>query len=214
MYTYRTIPNNNWRSKLHKILLTDKPLFFVRIDTTGLEADKCSIIGISILKCEWSEGALVKTDTFDSLIHTTGYITPFITNLTGITHAMVTKAPDINDVMNKVRAFLGEDAYVLAFNTQFLGSFLKPYNLPISLTFDMNVMSQALLKGHCGYNYLIKEFNVSSPAKIFEQLVARYPKGILKPINKTHIKFDGCDIIDEQGVLDDIDPDQVYKQLA
>lgn len=218
MYTYRQIPNNRWREKLTKILLTDKPLYFMRIDTTGLNAEKSAIIGISILKCKWQDGRLIKEDTFDSLIHSTGYITPFITELTGITHAMLMKAPDIDTVMDKVRDFLDKDAYILAFNTQFLGSFLKPYNLPIALTFDMNIMSQALLKGKNGYKYLVKEFGVNSPAKIFECLVDRYPKGTLKTCiakySKEYIKYDGYDIIDEQGILDELDPDVLWEYRA
>lgn len=214
MYTYRQISNNRWREKLKKILLTDKPLYFMRIDTTGLDADKCAIIGISILKCKWEDGCLIKEDTYDSLIGYTGYITSFITELTGITHAMLMKAPDINTVMNDVRNFLEDNAYVLAFNTQFLGSFLKQYNLPIALSFDINIMSQALLKGHSGYKYLIKEFNTKSPSKIFECLIDKYPKGtnetcIAKYV-KGCIKFDGYDIIDEQGLLDDMDPDCLW----
>lgn len=212
MYTYRKIPNNKWREKLIKILLTDKPLYFMRIDTTGLDANKHNMIGISILKCEWEDGYLKKTGTYDSLIYTKAFITPFITELTGITHAMVAKAPQINDVMNEVRSFLGKDAYIMAFNTQFLGSFVKQYNLPIALTFDLNIMSQALCGGKCGYKHLATKFNTNNPARIFEQLLEMYPKGIIQTVKVSSVIYNGTDLIDEEGVLDEIDPDTLWDR--
>lgn len=218
MYTYRQIPDNKWREKLTRILNTDKPLFFTRIDTTGLDADKCEMIGISILKCEWKDGILVKTGMYDSLIHTNAYITPFITELTGIKHSDLAIAPDINTVMSQVREFLEKDAYILAFNTQFLGSFLSKYSLPIALTFDINVMSQALMAGHQGYKYLIREFNTQSPARIFEHLIERYPLGTIKGIDKDvicdQIRFNGSDIITEnKDIFDELDPDYLWEIL-
>ena len=183
MSNFRIIKNSTWRERYLKILKSEKPLNFVHIDTTGLSADDSDIIGISILKSEFKDGRLVKKDALDTLIYTNKFITPKVTELSGITHEMVKSAPPAEVVMEKVREFLGDKAIVIGFNTPFIGSFLKPYKLPIAMTLDLNVVSRALFSGNSGYGFLSKEFETKSPARIFEGLMDKVPEGTkqLKP---------------------------------
>lgn len=83
-------------------------------ETTGLSAREGSIIEIGIVKVENYE----ETDTFSSFINPGEPITPFITNLTGITDEMLADAPGIREVLPEILRFIG-DKPVIAHNAGF-----------------------------------------------------------------------------------------------
>lgn len=187
MNTYRIIRKdkgfNNWRSRLFDAIRTEKPFFFVKLDTTGFNANKDDIIGISIVKAECIDGEYKKTNTYDSLIHTDKKLSGEIVEITGIRQMDVRKAPDKELVKKEVKQFIGENACILGFNTVFIGSFLQDWNLSIEATFDLNVISRALLAGKSGYKYLAVEFDTPSPVRIFNRLCEMAPHGT-KPITR------------------------------
>ena len=90
----------------------------VDIETTGIYGE-CEIIEVSALKYRGE----VLHDGFSTLIKPTQPITPFITNLTGITNEMVEDAPDIEDVMKDFYEFVGKDI-IIGHNVHFDVNFL------------------------------------------------------------------------------------------
>ena len=80
----------------------------VDIETTGLVSGECEIIEVSALKYRGE----VLQDSFSYLIKPMQPISPFITNLTGITNDMVEGAPEINEVMPKFYEFIGDDILI------------------------------------------------------------------------------------------------------
>lgn len=187
MYNYRIIRKNrgfnNWRERLFDAVREGRTLFFIKLDTTGFDPENDAIIGISIVKSECVKGQYVLTDTYDSLIFTHKKLSKKVSELTDIKQEQINTAPDKESVIKDVREFLGKDAYVAGFNTAFIGSFLQDWNLSISATFDLNVISRALLAGKSGYKYLAVEFDTQSPIKIFNTLYDMIPRGV-KPITK------------------------------
>ncbi len=91
----------------------------VDIETNGISSGVCEIIEVSALKVRNE----VVRDGFSSLIKPSEPINWFITNLTGITDAMVENAPDINEVMQKFYDFIGDDI-LIGHNVHFDVNFL------------------------------------------------------------------------------------------
>lgn len=99
----------------------------VDIETTGLAPSECEIIEVSALKFRGE----VLQDSFSSLIKPAYPISAFITNLTGITDAMVENAPEINEVMPRFYDFIGDDILIghnVNFDVNFLYDNLWHYN--------------------------------------------------------------------------------------
>lgn len=86
----------------------------VDIETTGLNPGAAQIIEISALKVENHQ----VMDTFSALVRPSRSVSAFITNLTGITNAMVAKAPPVEAVLPEFLEFLG-DAIILGQNIRF-----------------------------------------------------------------------------------------------
>lgn len=87
----------------------------IDFETTGISpamGDRATEVAIVLL-----EGGRV-VDRFQSLMHTGVYIPPFISQLTGITNAMVAAAPAATEVMRSAAHFVGA-APMVAHNAAF-----------------------------------------------------------------------------------------------
>ncbi len=91
----------------------------VDIETTGLFGGGAEIIEVSALKYRADE----KVDSFSSLIKPHYAIPRFITELTGITNAMVKGAPDRIPVLSEFYDFVGQDV-IVGHNVNFDVNFL------------------------------------------------------------------------------------------
>ncbi len=92
-------------------------------ETTGLDPQNERIIEIAAIRFVQGE----PKDRFVKLVNPGRPISKFITDITGITNAMVAEAPTENEIVNDFIKFLGNDPLV-AHNTQFDISFLKELN--------------------------------------------------------------------------------------
>ncbi|MCQ2538152.1 MAG: 3'-5' exoribonuclease [Lachnospiraceae bacterium] len=80
----------------------------VDIETTGLSPEFEEIIEIGAIRVR--EGK--ETERFSELIKPEKAISPFITNLTGISNEMVQNAREAKEVLSDFREFLGDDVIV------------------------------------------------------------------------------------------------------
>ena len=95
------------------------PIAVIDFETTGIspgQGARATEVAIVLLE----NGQVV--DRFQSLMHTGAWIPPFITQLTGITNAMVNAAPDAAQVMQDAARFVG-DAPMVAHNASFDSKF-------------------------------------------------------------------------------------------
>lgn len=92
------------------------------IETTGLDPKNDSIIEIGAVK--FNGNRLIAE--FSKLINPRKPINNFITNLTGISNAMVMNAPFIGDVLPEIQEFIG-DAIILGQNIDFDLSFFHKF---------------------------------------------------------------------------------------
>ena len=99
----------------------------VDIETTGLSPGECEIIEIAAVRYRNGKKAAV----FNTLIRPHSRITPFITELTGITNEMVKDAPEIEAAIMDFYEFAGNDI-------------LMGYNV----NFDINFLYDNLLRCH------------------------------------------------------------------
>ncbi|WP_367066901.1 3'-5' exonuclease [Oryzisolibacter sp. LB2S] len=96
-----------------------EPIAVIDFETTGMmphQGARATEVAIVLL-----QGERV-VDRFDSLMHTGVWIPPFITELTGITNAMVAEAPPAAEVMRAAARFVG-DAPMVAHNASFDSKF-------------------------------------------------------------------------------------------
>ena len=134
----------------------------VDIETTGVNTKWSKIIEIGAVKVR--NGEVV--ETFSELINPGEKLTPFITNLTGITDEMVIDKPGIEEVLPGFIAFAGEDV-LLGHNLMFDFGFLKQNAVNLKLTFDkkgidtLKIARKALPNLHSrGLEYLCNHYGI------------------------------------------------------
>lgn len=92
-----------------------KPVAVIDFETTGISPDQgARATEVAIVLVE--QGRIV--DRFQSLMNAGAHIPAFITQLTGISNAMVQAAPAASEVMRKASNFVG-DAPMVAHNASF-----------------------------------------------------------------------------------------------
>ena len=97
-----------------------EPIAILDFETTGMSpdyGDRVTEVGVVVI----AEGQIV--DSFQSLMNAGVRIPRFIEQFTGITNAMIRRAPPVNDVMIKLAGFIGELPLV-AHNASFDRKFL------------------------------------------------------------------------------------------
>lgn len=97
-----------------------KTLCALDLETTGLDPERDAVIEIGVVRFR---GDRVE-DEFQTLVNPGRPLTQFITELTGITDAMLANAPRIQDVLPELERFVG-DTPVLGHNISFDMSFLQ-----------------------------------------------------------------------------------------
>ncbi|WP_342721126.1 3'-5' exonuclease [Acidovorax sp. FHTAMBA] len=106
------------------------PIAVIDFETTGIspgQGARATEVAIVLLE----QGQVV--DRFQSLMKTGAWIPPFITQLTGITNAMVNAAPDAAQVMQDAARFVG-DAPMVAHNAAFDSKFWQAELALVGLT--------------------------------------------------------------------------------
>ncbi|WP_457642680.1 3'-5' exonuclease [Persephonella sp.] len=103
-------------------LTTDEAVFTViDLETTGFSPERDYIIEIAAIKFQGN----VEIGRFWKLIRPdTGFVPPHITELTGITNAMVIDQPYIKDVLPEFLNFI-KDSFLVAHNIKFDLSFIN-----------------------------------------------------------------------------------------
>ena len=194
---YRTVYGSNWRDKIPQMLMSGKPVHFIKIDTTGLDPLNSELIGVVIAKGHFVDDEIVFDDSYTSLIKPSKPIDPEVTNHNGITNDMLVNAPSLQKVMHEVCSFIGKEANIIGLQTRdFLGPFLCKAaeacgeDLNVSLVIDLLHMSQALIEPKKGFRYsysdIIKRFDIKLESGIigyillFNELYKRIPTGIEK----------------------------------
>lgn len=150
---YKTLKSNEpWKRKIPAILVSGKPVYFMSIETTGLDRQNDRIIGIVIAKTVIEDNIFVTKDTLHLLVNPECEIPPQITNINKISNDMVKDAPTIAEAFMRVNDYIGEKANIVAFNTaEFVGPFLDAemrrcgVNLSIGLCVDLYSMALGLI---------------------------------------------------------------------
>ncbi len=117
------------------------------IETTGLSKNSDEIIEIGAVKLE--NGVI--TDKFSTFVNPKRRIPDKITDLTGITNAMVENAPAITDVLPQFLSFVGDGVFVAhnaSFDVGFVTNAAKRQNIYITNTvLDTLELSRLLFPG-------------------------------------------------------------------
>ena len=113
----------------------DGPVVVLDFESTGLNTGKARIIEIGAVKLE---GGVV-TDSYDQLVDPGEPLGPKITELTGISDAMLEGQPKAEEALPKLMAFIG-DAPIAAHNAHFDANLLKAELSRIGLSYNGPVL--------------------------------------------------------------------------
>ncbi len=133
----------------------------IDVETTGLNPSKDAIIEVAAIT--FRENVIL--DEFSSLVYPAQEIPPFITDLTGITQAMVENAPTMFNVRSKLRPKLG-DHILVGHNINFDLSFLREERLGVgNHRVDTMVLASILLPeaGRYSLENLVRVLNLPNP---------------------------------------------------
>ncbi len=120
--------------------LFEQPLTIVDIETTGSRVVYDRIIEIGILRVE--KGKITKK--FQSLINPQMYISPFISQLTGISQNQLQNAPTFEDIKEDIFCYF-EDSFFVAHNVRFDYGFIKNEFKRFGITFSSKNFCSARL---------------------------------------------------------------------
>ncbi len=104
------------------MLLRDTSFVVVDVETTGLSAAEHRITEIALVRLE--SGQI--TESFQSLVNPEQFISPFITQHTGITNAMVYDKPRFREIVPEIKNFFAksESPVLVGHNVKFDHGFL------------------------------------------------------------------------------------------
>lgn len=138
------------------------PIVALDIETTGLDPKKDAILEIGALRFN---GTRVEEE-WSTLINPGRAIPPFITQLTGITNAMVQSAPRLEEVLGQLEAFASQDP-ILGQRISFDLSFLRRAGvLQYNDSVDTYDLAAVMMPGAGRYNLaaLGQALNIPLPA--------------------------------------------------
>jgi len=139
-----------------------KTLVALDLETTGLEVERDAIIEIGAIKFK---GDRIEGE-FSTLVNPGRKLTPFVTQLTGISDAMLVNAPLLSGVLPKLEEFVGDDA-IIGHNIKFDLSFLRAKRvLRYNDALDTYDLASVMLPTTARYNLgsLGKELGITLPA--------------------------------------------------
>ena len=194
---------------------------FVDVETTGVRTHYAEMIEVSAMR--WEDGEIV--DSFSSLLKPKDSIPEEITQITGITDAMVKNAPKIDAVRADLRRVIG-DAVVVGHNVDFDLGFLQEEFLAIgNHKLDTITLTSILFPtlGRYGLQNLIQlldipsteahraEADVRATIHLFGKLLFTHP---LPPLHaKTQVGdvcIDDAVNVDDKALEDEANDDKVY----
>lgn len=156
------------------------------IETTGLNPKKDSIIEIGAIRFN-AEGIIEKWQT---LINPQRRIPPFITQLTNIDNQMIKGAPQIEDVIEDIKSFIG-NAPILGHNINFdLGFFQKFDAFRSNERIDTYELASVLLPS-------ATQYNLGSLAQFFNITFSNQHRGLNDVIATYEIFLNLCKITSE-----------------
>lgn len=118
------------------------------LETTGLNPQTDEILEVAVVILQ--DGAVI--DEFESLIRPTSPVSEEITQITGITQAMVNDAPTLFKVRSQIRKIIG-DHVIVGHNVGFDVGFLQSENLALhNETIDTVTLASVILPSAGRYN--------------------------------------------------------------
>lgn len=138
-----------WRSEKTKndllnVFNSFSELVVLDTETTGFNAEKNRIIQFSGIKFSITEETLVEKERFDTYINPEVLLPEKITEVTGITDAMLVDKPFEREVFPKIHSFLGETTAICGHNTSFDLRFVKAMYARYNEEFNPSVVLDTL----------------------------------------------------------------------
>lgn len=211
--TYKTLDlkSRTYRNELSKMLVSNQPVFTIKLETTGLDQSTDQVIKIGMIKCHFEDYQLVKDGVFERIINVNRDIPEYCLNILQISKEEFNQADKAETVMKDLLQFLGNDIInIVGF---YVSDFIKPFldilgfysgkMLKINQIIDLYHMALSLLEPNdklINYKYktICDYLNISlnnlteSVFNLFNQLYELVPTGqTAASIKKTSITKNG-----------------------
>lgn len=133
------------------MIASNNPLYFIKLETTGLNAAGDDIVGIICYEAKFTNGELVKTAQYKQLVKSEK-LTPRISKINGITDELLDeKGISLEDALLGLNNFWGKNVNIVSFTiSKFIGPFLSAafnktgIKADITNTLDLYQMSRSL----------------------------------------------------------------------
>ena len=166
---YKTaVKNADCRKQYISAINSGKPMFFISLETTGLDPMTDQVIGIRIIQSHINDRQFVLDGEKALLMKPDQPLDSNIEKISGITNEMLAKAKDPETIMAEIYDIIGQDPVLFGWNMEdFVIPFLKNagfysgYMVTPEFSIDLMEISQSLLpKGKNLTSYSLK--NVAS----------------------------------------------------
>lgn len=122
---YKAAEKSAIRDNLRIIIRNRIPVFFLSLETTGLNPMTDRVIAIRLTKTHLTDDRTFEVEEEKALlIHSEKEIPENIEKISGITNEQLADAENIENVMRQIYYFLGKNPVVMGWNTE---SFLIPF---------------------------------------------------------------------------------------
>ena len=122
---YKPANNTSYKNILKNLKNSDRYLYFVKIETTGLNPNVDEICAIRVAKCSVSDKIQI-VGSYKQIVQTEIPITKEASKVSGITQNMINQGVSIIQMLNELNRFLVKGSYICGFNTD---KFLYPFLL-------------------------------------------------------------------------------------
>lgn len=112
------------KNQLIGIIQSNKPIYLIALETSGLNPMNDEVIAIRISKNHLEDNGLVCDEQNFILVRPENPISDTISKINGITNEELQKADDIEKVMSQIYEYVGDDANIIGWNVE---SFLLPF---------------------------------------------------------------------------------------
>ncbi|MGN0624288.1 MAG: exonuclease domain-containing protein [Oscillospiraceae bacterium] len=178
------------------------------VQSTGFDHNVNDIIEVAVIKCSGDK----VTDSFSSLVkpakknHDGSYVIPFITNMTGITNEMLTIAPELSEVAQKLKNIIGSniivtfkvsyqlpfvrDAYSKCLDCQFENEYVNLQSYAKKLLPDLESHSLYTLAEHLHIPYDPSKKRAADTAAVYVQLLSKLKETAIEKYGSTEAFFE------------------------
>lgn len=188
---YQRQSGSHYKQMIASTIKARKPIFIIKLETTGLDSEIDRICGITIIRCEYEGNQFLMKSKYSTLVNCKKPISKEVSQISGITNELIEKRGiSEKQMVKEFIEFIGPSATITGFSTKY---FIAPFLMElfsrnhvepdIKYMFDMQTMAKSVIHLKEGYTIrkIIEACNCTYTAEGFvatlNKLFNLIPKG-------------------------------------